>query len=735
MQEAKKKKIRPAMIAAVVIVAVIAAVGIFFFLRIRRLETQVKQQNYVSSRLIEMGDYEQARILAAQTDQIRNNITSRQLLVLASGFQADYSSGIRYAEGYLEQEEDEAIELAKDAMIHFVNAEEELDENDYSYYEQCENLKEEVRTMLLSLLLRVQNTIKVNKSSESILAMLDMMSSQGQGLTPEALAELEKDNSPLSRKLQTAYAIQTGDYTKAFETAKKTFEENDSFENRAMLANLVAKSGSLIDGDDERTTELRRQQDELRQELNSLQNQYYQSTSATEQSKLTRQIENLQAEIQDCEDEIAAEPAKRAINFIETTTPISERDTVSYRLELAQLYYQAKDRERAKDLLVEVIKGDDQSHDPATMLMNDFIVFYQMMNGQEVKPDYMDDQILNVAVIWDRIAQLLNFIESGWQYAEAESFYGYVLSILDELYNGIIIREIDATRFPTVRVTVNVAMDLDKKLVKDNFSLLEMDERVTNFEIISNEEQEMDEAMSVVLVVDRSGSMGGAPMDDTKKAVSNFIKSINDNVKASLVTFDDSAYVECELTNNQNEVLRAIQAVNIGGGTNIYSGLEKAGEVLNNVSGRKIVILLSDGADGSRGYIDTVLDDLNRRNIYVYSVGFGGADTEYLSYIATRCRGKFIQADSSEMLGEIYSAIGNYMVNDYILQFDVVMSPEEFTRNVNVSVDVNDAFAEKEYHVGVPYENIVDEANLEPEADYFNQIGGSWMNRQQGGQE
>ncbi len=735
MQEKKKRKLHPALIVAILIAVAAAAAGLFFFLRVRRLETQVKQQNYVSSRLIEMGDNEQASVLAAQTDQIRNNITSRQLLVLASGFQADYSSGIRYADGYLEQEEDETIESARAAMADFVAREEALDDDDYTYYEQCEKLKEDVRMALLSLLLQVQNTIKVNKSSESILAMLDMMSSQGQGLTPEALAQLEKDNSPLSRKLQTAYAIQTGDYTKAFETAKKTFEENDSFENRAMLANLVAKGGDRIDGQNERTEELRQHQEELRQQLGTLQNQYYQSSSASEQARLTRQIENLQAEIQDCEDEIAAEPAKRAINFIETTTPVSERDTVSYRLELAQLYYQAKERDRAKELLVEVIKGEDKSHDPATMLMNDFIVFYQMMNGQTSRPDYLDDQVLNVAVIWDRIAQLLNFIESGWQYAEAESFYGYVLSILDELYNGIIIREIDATGFPTVRVTVNVAMDLDEKLVKENFSLLEMDERITNFEILSQEEQEISEPMSVVLVVDRSGSMSGPPMDDTKKAVSNFVKSISDNVRAALVTFDDSAYVECELTSNLNEVLRSVQAVYIGGGTNIYSGLEKAGEVLDNVSGRKIVILLSDGADGSRGYIDTVLDDLNRRNIYVYSVGFGGADTEYLSYIATRCRGKFIQADSSEMLGEIYAAIGNYMVNDYVLQFDVVTAPEEFTRDVNVSVDVNDAFAEKEYHVGVPLENIEDEANLEPEADYFSQIGGSWMGSRQGGQE
>ncbi len=726
MRETKKrnKKYLPLLIAGIVLLLAAAAVGGLIFFRTRRLETQVRQQNYVASRLIEMGDYEQARVLAAQTDQIRNNQTSRQLLVLAAGFQSDYAAGIRYADGYLEQQEDETIRAARMAMADFV-AEEETLENEETYYEDCEKLKEQTRTELLKLLLQVQETIKVNRSGESILAMLDMMSSDGQGLTSDALAELEKDDSPLSRKMRTAYAIQTGDYTKAYETAEKTFKENDSFENRALLANLVAKNGGPAGGNDSRTEKLRQEREELQRRLDTLESQNAQTDSG--QSRLTRQMENLRGEIRDYDDAIASEPVKRAINFIETTTPVSERATVSYRLELAQLYYQAADRERARELLVDVITEDDKNHDPASMLLDDFIEVYQIMNGREDTPDYLDGQLTDVEIVWDRIAQLLNFIGSGWQYAEAESFYGYVLSVLDELYNGVIIRAIDATRFPAVRVTVNAAMELDKNLVKDNFTLLEMGEPVPDFELIAPEEQAQSGEMSVVLVVDHSGSMGGSPMEDTKKAVSNFVKNVDDAARVGLVIFDDSASVECELTGDRNAVLRAVRAVEADGGTNIYSGLEKAGEVLNHVSGRKIVILLSDGEDGSRDSIDTVLDDLNRKNIYVYSVGFGGADTEYLSYIATRCKGKFIQADSSEMLGEIYSAIGNYMANDYILQFDVVVSPEEFARNVRVSVDVNNAFAEEDYYVGVPYESIRDEADLGPEADYFREVGGSKM--------
>ena len=140
-----------------------------------------------------------------------------------------------------------------------------------------------------------------------------------------------------------------------------------------------------------------------------------------------------------------------------------------------------------------------------------------------------------------------------------------------------------------------------------------------------------------------------------------------------------------------------------------------------------MIILLSDGEDGNAAMIDEVLDELVRKDIYVYTIGFGGADTEYLSYIARKCGGKFIQADSSSMLGEIYSSVGEYMTNDYVIEFNVVTEPEEFTRTIKILTDINDAFTEREYHVGVPYDEIKAEQDRTPLADYFQQVGGSLM--------
>ena len=722
----KKNKLTKLIIGIIVAVLVIAAaILITSFVRSHKTETLVQQQNYVASKLLELGDYEQGRILAAQCEQMKENDISRQLLVLAAGFQSDYETGIRYAEGYLAKKSDARLSEAKGVLEEFLTSEAALEES--TYYEQYEQLKTSTREKLLGLLLQVQNSIDVKKNSANIQAMLDMMSSQS--ISSETLVELEKDNSMLSQKVQAVYAIQTGDFTKALDKATEAFNSNKTFENRALLANIIAKQGAYLDDQNSKIAKLREELYELQNKLNELNVKYQETASEAEKLKLTNQMEGLENQIQTKKDTIESEPVRRAINFIETTTPVTERDTVAYKIELAQLYYQAKEDEKAKELLVEVIKEtDDDTIEPTAMLMEDFVTFYQMKNGQIDKPAYFDMENITIDIIWNRITELLNFVDNGYYYYGAgDNFYQFMLDVLDALYNGLIIREIDATGFPVVRVTVNVAMELEEKLKKSNFSIMEMNSPISDFQILDEAEIEKDEEMSVVLVVDRSGSMSGSPLEDTKKAVANFVKSVEDDIRIGLVAFDDRAEVVAPISDNRTPILQGINSIYDGGGTSIYLGLQQAGIELEGESGKKIVILLSDGADGDASRIDAVLEDLKRKNIYVYTIGFGGADTEYLSYIATSCGGKFIQADSSEVLGEIYSAIGEYMVNDYIIQFTVVMDPDNYSRVVNVSVDVNDAFAEREYHVGVPYEDIENETGETPLADYFWQIGGSWM--------
>ena len=732
------KKKKTAIYIGCVLAAVLAVAGIcagIYAWRAHKVNVMVEQQNYLASKLMEMGRYEEGRIMAAQCQQMKENKFSQELLVIAAGFQADYEVGLLYIDKYLEEGEDPVLSSAKEIYEDAVHALSLVSKEDRNQYNEAYNsMKEKVSEKLTVLLLQLQNRLSVKKNGENMLAMLDVIS--GTGVTQEALALLEEDDSLLARKIQVSYAIDRKQYEEAYEKAESLLGDNGCFENRALVANLAVQRAPATVRDS-RAEKLVEQQTALQERKNGLQAQYTQETDTTVQRDIAEEMEEVQRRIDEIQQEIDAIPVKKAINFIETTTPVRERDTVAFKIELSRLYYQAAQRERARELLLEVIiqgEGSQEApEDVAGFLFSDFLNGYLDNNGSAEDLSYGEVEVKDLELLWNRMAKLLGFIET--EYHGEDSFYDFLLNTLNQMYNGLIIRRIDATAFPKVRVTVNVSMELEKALQKEDFTLVEQGAPMPEFELLDTAALEETGDLSVALVVDRSGSMGGSRMEDTKKAVTNFVKNMDESIEVGLLAFDDTAYVVTPVGSNRNHVLQGISSIQIGGGTSIYSGLQLAGQELEGKQGRKVVILLSDGEDGSTGMIDGVLDDLKRRGISVYTIGVGGADTEYLSYIARKCGGKFIQADSSEVLGEIYSAIGEYMVNDYVIEFTAVTEPEDFSRIIRITVDIDDAFAEKEYHVGVPFDAIEEEMNGRPMADYFQQVGGSWMETEEGAQE
>ena len=99
-------------------------------------------------------------------------------------------------------------------------------------------------------------------------------------------------------KVQVSGNLRNGNYGSAYETAKALYKKNHSFENKALLANITA-----IDGI------------------------------------------NLQSA-----------GAEKAINFIETVTPVSERKQAAYNLERAYLYFYA-DKEKEIKRFIENSAG------------------------------------------------------------------------------------------------------------------------------------------------------------------------------------------------------------------------------------------------------------------------------------------------------------------------------------------------------------------------------------------
>jgi len=103
---------------------------------------------------------------------------------------------------------------------------------------------------------------------------------------------------------------------------------------------------------------------------------------------------------------------------------------------------------------------------------------------------------------------------------------------------------------------------------------------------------------SLQIVLDRSGSMSGAPLEGAKKALAALVRRLDPTDNFGLVTFDDSAQVVVPagpLTDKEG-VLALIEGVYTGGMTDLSTGYLRGLRELRRVDGNGgTVLVISDG--------------------------------------------------------------------------------------------------------------------------------------------
>lgn len=119
------------------------------------------------------------------------------------------------------------------------------------------------------------------------------------------------------------------------------------------------------------------------------------------------------------------------------------------------------------------------------------------------------------------------------------------------------------------------------------------------------------EPKGIVFVIDRSGSMGSGRLELVKQTLIDMLPRLGQDDYLSVVTFDDTAIVELELTQIKDtklgDLTKKIAAIQTGGSTNLEAGyrfgLAEAAKAPAGVE--STLILLSDG-EANQGSVDPV---------------------------------------------------------------------------------------------------------------------------------
>ncbi|MGE3274740.1 MAG: VWA domain-containing protein [Vicinamibacterales bacterium] len=153
-------------------------------------------------------------------------------------------------------------------------------------------------------------------------------------------------------------------------------------------------------------------------------------------------------------------------------------------------------------------------------------------------------------------------------------------------------------------------------LSADNFEL--RDNGVAQ-EILSTRLE--DVPLTLMLVLDVSGSVAGQPLTDLQAAIDAAAGALSAQDQLALITFSNDLTLEARATNRFADVRTAARQIEARGATALYDATMAALAMRTQVDGRALVLLFSDGAD-TVSWIDprTVLDSARRSDVVVYGV-------------------------------------------------------------------------------------------------------------------
>lgn len=155
----------------------------------------------------------------------------------------------------------------------------------------------------------------------------------------------------------------------------------------------------------------------------------------------------------------------------------------------------------------------------------------------------------------------------------------------------------DVIKVDTTLVTLPVSvMDRDGRYVpnlrKEDFRLWEdgTEQQVAFFSSV-------DKPFSVVLMIDTSGSTR-LRLDAIQDAAIAFTNQLRPDDRVMIVSFDDQIRVLSQFTSDRGRLRDAIRRTEPGDGTKLYDAVDLVmNQHLNNVSGRKAIVLFTDGVD------------------------------------------------------------------------------------------------------------------------------------------
>ncbi len=227
-----------------------------------------------------------------------------------------------------------------------------------------------------------------------------------------------------------------------------------------------------------------------------------------------------------------------------------------------------------------------------------------------------------------------------------------------------------------------------------------------------------DAVISIVMVIDISGSMEGEPVVEAMRAANALLDQLSTQDRAAIIAFADTVESldpteleegkELGFTMDKNAVRNVVNFLDtrIGWDTPLYDAIYKGVKMAaSEPVGKRAVVVMTDGRDerdnaagvpvadaGSLSTPDDPINEANRYNIPIFTVGLAGLggkiDSKYLARLAERTGGLYQETPEPEELTPLFEEVVNQLKTQYLLHYTSQLGIDDADHSLLVRVDL-----------------------------------------------
>ncbi len=210
-------------------------------------------------------------------------------------------------------------------------------------------------------------------------------------------------------------------------------------------------------------------------------------------------------------------------------------------------------------------------------------------------------------------------------------------------------------------------------------------------------DQERLPQMTVVYVIDKSGSMsdsslgGFQKIELAKEAVIRSVNLLGPLDRVGVVPFDESASwaVPIGPASNRSEIARLVGGIRAGGGTDIYAGVLAVSKQLpDDPSQLRHIVLLTDGGASPSGIAELVEQMYTEYGITLSVIAIGQGYAPFIEELPELADGRFHYAYDVDTIPEIFTEETVIATRAYIIEnefFPALASSSEIMSGIDAT--------------------------------------------------